>query len=140
MGHFDWRFASLDHWLTDASDPTGNPAYVLLAVAQTIAFLGAIVTRLLADAVSDSASASYQFACRLAFALGMLGASGLVVLLFRWQPTPVLSMRLWLLLWWISVVAALVRAGAEMRAAKSGRVMDGGAHRAQTTDAARATA
>jgi hypothetical protein len=61
--------------------------------------------------VSDSLLADRPAArhalCRAATIGGFLAAIGLVILLFRWQPVPFLSKRLWFHLWCVGAIAAV---------------------------------
>ena len=107
LGLFDWRRFSLERVFADASDPIEHPAYLMLALAQTLAFALAVFARLLADPLLANRPAARRALSRAATIGGLLAAVGLVILLFRWQPVPFLSKRLWFHLWCVGVLAAL---------------------------------
>lgn len=106
MGLFDWRRLSPEHWLAENPDPIDHPMYVVLAVVQTLVFAAAVVARLVADPLLADRPAVHHSLSRVAAVAGILAAIGLVLLLFRWQPVPFLSKRVWLYLWWIGVAVA----------------------------------
>ena len=110
MGPFDWRRFSPAHWFADAPEPIDHPAYAVLAVAQTLAFAVAVFAHLVADPLLADRPAARRALFRAATVVGFLAAVGLVLLLFRWQPVPFLSKRLWLYLWWVGVVVSVARA------------------------------
>ena len=110
MGPFDWRRLSPEHWFADAPEPMEHPAYLVLALIQTLAFALACFARLVADPLLADRPAARQTVSRAATIVGLLAAVGLVLLLFRWQPVPFLSKRLWLYLWWAVVILVLGRA------------------------------
>ena len=107
MGPFDWRRLSAAHWFADAPEPIDHPLYGVLAVAQTLVFAAAVFARLLADPLLADRPVARRAVARAAMVAGGLAAVGLVLLLFRWQPVPFFSKRIWLYLWWIGVTVAL---------------------------------
>ena len=115
MGPFDWRRLSPEHWFADAPVPIDHPAYVVLAIAQTLVFAAAIVARLVADLLLADRPVARRALSRAATVAGLLAAIGLVLLLFRWQPVPFFSKRIWLYLWWVAVATALGRAALTAR-------------------------
>ena len=110
MGPFDWRRLSPEHWLADVPEPIDHPAYFMLAVVLTLVFAASVIARLVADPLLADRPAARQAVARAAAVAGLLAAVGLVLLLFRWQPVPFFSKRIWLYLWWVAVAAALARA------------------------------
>ena len=107
MGPFDWRRLSAEHWFAEASEPIDHPAYVALAAVQGLVFAVAVFASLVADPLLAERPAARHAIGRAATVAGLLAAVGLVVLLFRWQPVPFFSKRIWLYLWWLGVAAAL---------------------------------
>ncbi len=108
MDLFDWTRLSPSHWLADATEPIDHPVYIVLAAVLTLGLVAAIYVRLMADGMFDGHRYKQRLARRLAnWAIGLC-ASGLVILLFRRQPVPLLSKRLWFYLWWVAVVAGAV--------------------------------
>ena len=108
MDLFDPTRLSPSHWFADVTEPIDSPVYVVLAVVLTIGLVGAIYLRLMADGMFDGHRYKQRLARRLSnWAIGLC-AAGLTILLFRWQPVPVLSKRLWLYLWWLVIVAGAV--------------------------------
>ena len=115
MGPFDWRRLSPEHWFFGTPEPIDHPLYVVLAAMQTLAFAAAAVARLLADPLLADRPAARRALCRAATVAGLLAAVGLVLLLFRWQPMPFFSKRLWLYVWWVGVAAAVTWAALAAR-------------------------
>ena len=120
MGPFDWRRLSPEHWLADVVEPIDHPAYLVLAVVQTLAFAASVAAHLLAEPLLADRPAARRILARAATVAGVLAAVGLVVLLFRWQPVPFFSKRIWLYLWWVGVAVAAGRAawGARRRGSR----------------------
>ena len=110
MGLFDWRRLSPEHWLADTVEPIDHPAYLVLAVVQTLVFAASVGVHLLAEPLLADRPAVRRIVARVATVAGVLAAVGLVVLLVRWQPVPFLSKRIWLYLWWVGVAVAAGRA------------------------------
>ena len=115
MGPFDWRRLSPEHWLADAPEPIDHPAYLVLAVVLTLVFAASVFARLVADPLLADQPAARQAVSIAATVAGLLAAVGLVLLLFRWQPVPFFSKRIWLYLWWVCVAVASIRAAVAAR-------------------------
>ena len=109
MGPFDWRRLSPEHWLADTVEPIDHPAYLVLAVVQTLVFAASVAAHLLAEPLLADRPVARRAVARAATVAGVLAAVGLVVLLFRWQPVPFFSKRIWLYLWWVGVLVAAGR-------------------------------
>lgn len=110
MDLLDWGRLSPDHWFADATDPINHPAYVVLAVLMTVGLIAGIYLRLTADTMFGGHRFKQRQLGRLANVVIVLSAAGLTILLFRWQPVPFLSKRLWLYLWWLAVPATAIYA------------------------------
>ncbi|HYU21481.1 MAG TPA: hypothetical protein VEQ11_22580 [Chloroflexota bacterium] len=87
------------HWLADASEPISHPLYAILAALLTLGLIGGIYVRLAVGEMFGGHRFKQRQAARLANAGIALCLLGVAILLFRWQPVPVLSKRIWLLLW-----------------------------------------
>jgi fatty acid desaturase len=108
MDLLDWGRLSPSHWLADATDPISHPAYLVLAAILTLGLVGGIYLKLTAETMFGGHRFKQRQIARLATLIVALTAAGLTILLFRWQPVPLLSKRLWFYLWWVAVVAAVV--------------------------------
>jgi hypothetical protein len=106
MDLIDWGWLSPSAWFADATEPIEHPLYVVLAVVLTLAMVAALYVRLMAHGMFGGHRFKQRQAIRLAYLVVWLAAIGLIVLLFRWQPVPLLSKRVWLLLWWLAVLAS----------------------------------
>jgi hypothetical protein len=94
-----------EHWLADAAEPIQHPAYLVFAVILTLAMAGAVYVKIMASQMFDGNRFKQREAAKLANVVLGFGLVGLVILLFRWQPVPFLSKRIWFYLWWLSALA-----------------------------------
>lgn len=110
MDLFDLGRLSPAHWFTSATEPIQHPAYAVLAGMLVLGLVGAIYLRIASEQMFHGHRFKQRQVARGATASIWLCAAGLVVLLFRWQPVPFLSMRVWFYLWWLAAVALVAYA------------------------------
>ena len=107
MDPFGWIRLGPSHWFADATEPIDHPLYVVLAALLTVALIAGIYTRLAADTMFGGHRFKQRLAARTANYVVALAAIGLLILLFRWQPVPLLSKRIWLYLWLLTVIGSI---------------------------------
>lgn len=107
MNPFDPRRLSPAYWFVDATEPIEHPAYLALAVLLMVGLVASVYVRIMADQMFDGKRYQQRQAARMAGVALFVCVAGLVVLLFRWQPVPFLSKRIWLYLWLMAAVAAM---------------------------------
>jgi hypothetical protein len=110
MDLFDLGRLSPAHWFASATEPIQHPAYAVLAGLLVLGLVAAIYLRITSEHMFDGHRFKQRQVARGATAVIWVCAAGLLVLLFRWQPVPMLSMRVWFYLWWIGA-AVLVAYG-----------------------------
>jgi hypothetical protein len=107
MSSLDWSWLSPSGWLADPTEPINHPVYVVLAGVLALALVAAIYIRIDPERVAGPRRFTQRLAQRWATWAVWLCLAGLTILLFRWQPVPLLSKPLWGLAWWLSLLAAL---------------------------------
>lgn len=105
MSSLDWTWLSPTEWLADAREPTDHPGYVVLAGLLALVLVAAIYIRIDPERVAGPRRIAQRLARRWATWAVWLCLAGLAILLFRWQPVPVLSKPIWGLAWWLSLLA-----------------------------------
>ena len=111
MDLLDLSWLSPSYWLADAREPISHPFYAVLAVLLALGLGAAVYVRLAADTMFGGHRLKQRQARMLATPAIWLCATGLILLLFRWQPVPLLSKPLWWYLWCLAFVAAMTYAG-----------------------------
>ena len=104
---------SPDYWWSDPTVSWDGLGAVVFAVVLAAVFVGAAATLALSERLQSVGRLPPQDVRMMAsWALG-LAATGLLLLLFRWQMTPFFGRRLWFFLWLVAsaaVVATSARA------------------------------
>jgi hypothetical protein len=111
MDLLDLSWLSPSYWLADAREPISHPVYAVLAVLLALGLGAAVYVRLAVDAMFAGHRLKQRHARMLTTPAIWLCATGLVLLLFRWQPVPLLSKPLWWYLWCLAFIAAVAYAG-----------------------------
>lgn len=99
MDAFDWSRLSPIRWFSDVREPIDHPAYLLLAIVLAVGFFVSVYVWLAVGTMFDGHRLKQRLTRRLAVTAAWLCAVGLVILLFRWQPMPLLSKRIWFYAW-----------------------------------------
>jgi hypothetical protein len=101
------------YWWSDPTTPWDTTAVVAFAVSLALAFVGGVTVWVLVERIAPADQAARRFVRSAAASAFAFSAGGLVLLLFRWQMTPLFSRRIWFMLWGMgliwTVVTALVR-------------------------------
>ena len=111
MEPFDWIPLGPSSWFADPAEPIDHPLYVVLAATLAVAVIGGIIVRLLASGMFDGHRLKQRLAMRMASCISWIAAIGLVILLLRWQPVPLLSKPIWWYLWVLTAVGLVGYAG-----------------------------
>ena len=107
MDPLDWLWRGPSYWFGDATEPIDHPIYVVLALVLAVALIGGIATRLAVHRLFGGHRFKQRRAARAASYAVALAAVGLVILLFRWQPVPLLSKPIWFFLWALAALGGL---------------------------------
>ncbi len=103
----DWLRLGPGHWFADATEPIDHPLYVFLAAALAGTLVGSLYVRLAVHTMFGGHRFKQRLAARAAIYAAWLAVVGLVIMLFRWQPVPFLSKRIWLYLWFLFALGLL---------------------------------
>ncbi|MFN8522444.1 MAG: hypothetical protein U0821_04985 [Chloroflexota bacterium] len=110
VGALDWltweRFDPT-RWFADVREPIDHPAYLVLAVVLALLIAAGAYAHFAPDELLGPNRFQQRQIRRLATAVIWLSSIGLVILLFRWQPVPVLSKRIWFYAWLVSAAAVV---------------------------------
>jgi drug/metabolite transporter (DMT)-like permease len=102
---FDFSPADL---FTSGSGSLDNPAYLAMAIVFGIALLVAAFAWIAAPRLFADHRFRQRVVTRLAITLFTFAAVGLLLLLFRWQGVPLLSWRIWLVVWWLAAIGTSI--------------------------------
>jgi hypothetical protein len=95
------------YWWTDPNESIGGLPYQAFAILLGLVFVAAIAVWILAPRLAPAHRLHQRLIARAArWAVG-LSATGLILLLFRWQLVPFLSKRLWLILWFLTILGVI---------------------------------
>jgi hypothetical protein len=122
MDLFEWLRLGPGHWLADATEPIDHPLYALLSAVLVGVLAGALYVRLAVHTLFGGHRFKQRLAARAAIYAAWFAAAGLVIILFRWQPVPLLSKRIWLYLWFLTALGALGYAAYYSRRLYPGRL------------------
>jgi hypothetical protein len=98
---------SPSYWWTDPSTSIEGPIVQAFAAVLGLVFVLAVMAWLLAPRLAPGHRLHQRLIVRAAKWALALAAIGLLLLFFRWQLVPFFSKRLWLLLWFAAVLAAI---------------------------------
>lgn len=104
LAPMDWSWLSPGYWLSDATEPLDGTLAIVLGVMLTLGMAAGLYLRLSSGTMFGGHRFKQRQARGLANPAIGLCAAGLVILLFRWQLVPLLSNRIWLMLWWLAVL------------------------------------
>jgi hypothetical protein len=85
-----------------------NPAYLAMAIVFAIALLVGAFAWIAAPRLFADHRFRQRVVTRLAITLCTFAAIGLLLLLCRWQGVPLLSWRIWLVVWWLAAIGTAV--------------------------------
>jgi hypothetical protein len=93
---------------TNGTGAIDNPAYIAMAIVFGIALLVGAFAWIAAPRLFADHRLRQRVVTRLAIALFTFAAVGLLLLLFRWQGVPLLSWRIWLVVWWLAALGTAI--------------------------------
>jgi hypothetical protein len=85
-----------------------NPAYLAMAIVFGIALVLAAFAWIAAPRLFADHLFRQRLVTRLAVTLFSFAGVGLLLLLCRWQGVPLLSWRIWLVIWWLAAIGTAV--------------------------------
>lgn len=94
------------YWWTDPGTTIDGPIVAAFAGVLAVLFVAGVAVWLLAPRLAPENRVLQRLIVRVAKWALWLCAIGLLLLLFRWQIVPFFSKRLWLILWFATVIGA----------------------------------